>query len=155
MFLCFELPFFANACPQGRKASMSLAPSIEISFIHKNPRNDPFHPILYVGGYLPFMWHCDMRTAAQMEKDGAVQFYVQDGMRRIKVKAEYGASTLLHLRTVPDGLLTNNLLNLLEFPPFYGLRLAPGGASLWEALQSSGGAPAPGLISGFIAGRRA
>lgn len=133
---------------------MSLAFSIEISFIHKNPRNDPFNPILYVGGHLPFMWHCEMRTAAQMEQDGTVQFHVQDGLRRIDVKAEYGISTLLHLRTVPDGLLANNLLNLPEFPPFYGLRLAPGAASLWAVLQSSG-APAPGLISGFIAGRRA
>lgn len=127
---------------------MSLVPSIEISFINKNPRDDPFNPILYVGGHLPQMWHCDMRTAARMERDGMVQFYVQDGLRRVDVKAMEGLTTLPHLQTVADGLLRNNLLSLPEFPPFYGLRLAPGNASLREVLWLPLNAAEQGLISG-------
>ena len=102
---------------------MSIAPSVEISFIKNPPRYDPFSPILYVGGPSPSMWHLEMRSAAQLQWDGKVQFYVQNGLRRVNVIAEYGPSGLLHLRTVPDGTLANNLLNLDDFPFFYGLSL--------------------------------
>ncbi|MFN9471393.1 DUF3892 domain-containing protein [Acidovorax sp.] len=131
---------------------MSLALSVEISFIKKNPRYDPFHPILYVGGSLPAIWHQDMRTAAQMQWDRTVQFYVQSGLRRVNVVAEYGPSGLLHLRTEPDGTLTNNLLSLPEFPFFYDLILG-GTPAPQETLQSPRGLPGLGLIGGALKDR--
>lgn len=131
---------------------MSLAPSIEISFIKKNPRYDPFNPILYVGGHSPSMWHLEMRSAAQLQWDGKVRFYVQRGLQRVNVIAEHGPSGLLHLRTMPDGTLANNLLSLDEFPFFYGLSLGES-PSPQDGLLSPRGFSGRGLVAEAVAAR--
>ncbi len=126
---------------------MSLAPSIEISFVKKNPRYDPFRPILYVGGHWPSTWHMEMRSAAQLQWDGSVQFYVQSGLRRVNVIAEHGPSGLLHLRTEPDGTLSNNLLSLPELPFLYGLSLPDVPDTGAGLLSSPAGLAGRGLIA--------
>lgn len=92
----------------------------QISFITKNPRQDPYNPILEVGGPFPdgygSIWRCSLQTAVNAALHEGVQFFTMHNGHTAAVEVARGPSGALHLRTVPDGTGQNNLLSLDNFP---------------------------------------
>lgn len=90
----------------------------EIAYITKNPRQDPFNPILEVGGPAAgAIWRCSLETAIHHAENYGYVYYVRRGLgQTTRVELQRGRSGRLHLQTVPDSTTSNNLLHLRPFP---------------------------------------
>ncbi|WP_440105453.1 DUF3892 domain-containing protein [Acidovorax sp. BL-A-41-H1] len=122
----FNRPQFYSTCSKMSNKNFEALRSnnmaiCQIAYITKNPRMDPFHPILEVGGPAHngygAIWRCSLQTAVEAALHRGAQFFTVFNGRNTPVEVARGPSGALHLRTVPDSLQSNNLLSLPDFPP--------------------------------------
>lgn len=105
--------------PIGQKEQIMLY--CQISYVTKQPRLDPFNPILEVGGPVPdgygrTIWRCSLSEAIKhAQQYECLYFTLKDGIVT-PVEIQHGRSGLLHMQTVADSTTMNNLLHLDDFP---------------------------------------
>lgn len=118
---------------------------LQITHIYKDDRLDPTTAILWIGGInaTGFRWRMEMRTAAELVRRGQASFFTHEKGRYAVVEAVVGPSGLYYLRTDPDTIGANNLLNLPELDATFTAIATPARAS---GLQSFGFEPAAGLL---------
>jgi len=92
-----------------------MTQSAEIKCINKQPRFDPYHRIVNVGGFTTERWKISVDVAIAHIENKTWEFYTTDGNRRAKVVV---ATHLGHkyLKTEADRDTPDNLLSLPECP---------------------------------------
>lgn len=94
-----------------------MAQTAQIKFINKNPRHDPFHAITHVGGYGTKPWRLTLDDAINKILNDEWQFFVERPLGdRVMVEVKKSRFGSLYLKTVADGDVPNNLLDLPEYP---------------------------------------
>jgi hypothetical protein len=93
----------------------TLAQIAEIKCINKNPREDRYHSITHVGGYVASQWKLTLDDAIGKIERGEWNFYtVANGHRAdVIVAARNGRK---YLKTTADYDTPDNLLSLPECP---------------------------------------
>lgn len=88
----------------------------QITHIHKDDRLDPTTAILWIGGIDSngHRWRMEMRQAAYLVRTWQASFFTFENGRYAYVEALLGPSGMYYLRTDPDGVGANNLLQLPE-----------------------------------------
>ena len=95
-----------------------MAARNQILCVNKSDRSNPHERITHVGGKNVdgTRWRISQESAIQGIESGKWAFYVGSGGRTVDVivaKSQYGYK---YLKTVPDGVQPDNLLNLAECP---------------------------------------
>lgn len=95
-----------------------MAARVRIECINKNPRNDPYHRILNVGGVRSDgkRWNLSEDQAIEGIRNGQWEFYVHAGGRTVNVVIARGPSGRDYLKTEDDDYTPDNLLSLPECP---------------------------------------
>jgi len=92
-----------------------MTQSIQIKCINKDPRNDPYHRITYVGGYTDKQWKITTDEAIRYIESREWEFYTEVGghRRKVIVATRLGRK---YLKTEADYDTPDNLLSLPECP---------------------------------------
>lgn len=88
----------------------------QIKCINKQPRNDPYHRITHVGGYVTSQWKLTLDDAIGKIERGEWQFYTlspQGHRQNVVVATRLGRK---YLKTEADHDTPDNLLSLPECP---------------------------------------
>lgn len=93
-----------------------MASVAEIKCINKDPRQDPFHAIVNVGGYATSQWKLSLADAITKIERGEWRFYVSRAGKQVWVEVAVSRAGNKYLKTEADGSEPNNLLSLPECP---------------------------------------
>jgi hypothetical protein len=89
---------------------------VEIDCINKDPREDPYRAIKFVGGPNEdgTRWKLPLDAAVQGAQRGEWDFYVRQGGHIVEVEVAKSRFGNFYLKTEADGDTPDNLLSLRE-----------------------------------------
>ncbi|TAJ31035.1 DUF3892 domain-containing protein [Bosea sp. (in: a-proteobacteria)] len=93
-----------------------MASVAEIKCINKDPREDPYHSIVNVGGYVTSQWKLTLSDAIGKIERNEWRFYVSRAGEQVWVEVAVSRFGNKYLKTEADGDEPNNLLSLPECP---------------------------------------